>query len=237
MLDSLFVQFIKDFGSGGLIDLAPINVGIGVGADIFDEPLVFGRASCEFSRVDGEGIAVFGTRDLSFVVFDFVLEELFKGLILVNGGGVGDAEAGDAGRFAGIGALEGDGRVVLSAEGIVRGRRNCSDGAFPLGLIGRSKYLVDKHYSMGDKSSVNYLHTQLIHTIDLIKDIMVDPHGMKLKRLTLGEVTLPPTFDPANVDAQGAARATRALRAVLPPMPVAVRNMILLDAASMIVDQ
>jgi hypothetical protein len=80
VLDRFFVQFVKDFRRGRLIDFAPIQVCIRFRTNISHNPLVFGRASGEFTGVNGEGITVFSGGYFALVVFDFVLKKLPGGV-------------------------------------------------------------------------------------------------------------------------------------------------------------
>mmetsp|Transcript_17470 Transcript_17470/g.32753 ORF Transcript_17470/g.32753 Transcript_17470/m.32753 type:complete len:393 (-) Transcript_17470:508-1686(-) len=138
VIHCLFVQFVKDLGSGRLIDLAPIHIRIALAADILDEPFVSWTSSREFTCIDREGFAVLGGRDLALVVLYLVLEEFLEGLILVDGGWAGDAEFGNACRFAGGWAGVDVGGIVSASDGVFCG----GEGGFVSSLGGGGLLVV-----------------------------------------------------------------------------------------------
>ena len=143
VLHGLLVELVKDLGRRGLVDLAPVDVLVGLAANVLHEPLVARRTPCELAGVDAEGVAVLGRGNLALVVADLVLEELLEGLILVDGRGAGDAQAGNAGFLAGSGAGVDVGGVVSSADGILFGRKGgfVRNLLLPLGVAGRANDL------------------------------------------------------------------------------------------------
>ena len=113
--DGLVVQLLEDFGSGGLVDIVPVDVLGGIGALVENEPLVLGGAAGELARIDGEGIAILGRGDPTLLVGDLVLEKFLIGQVFVDGRWAGNAELIDAGLGAGRGTNESFGYIVLIA--------------------------------------------------------------------------------------------------------------------------
>lgn len=118
MIDGLLVQIIEYLRRRGLIDLAPIDIGIALTPDIPHDPLVLRTASRELSSVDGKRVAVLGVSHLSLVVLDLVHEELLERLVLVDGLRAGDAQARYTRLVARIRARVDRRRVVIAANGI-----------------------------------------------------------------------------------------------------------------------
>lgn len=113
--DGLVVQLLEDLGSGGLVDVVPVDMLGGIGTLVEDEPLVLGRAAGELARIDGECIAILGRGDPTLVVGDLVLEEFLICQVFVDGRWAGNAELVDAGFGTGGGTDESFGYVVLIA--------------------------------------------------------------------------------------------------------------------------
>mmetsp|Transcript_13746 Transcript_13746/g.25800 ORF Transcript_13746/g.25800 Transcript_13746/m.25800 type:complete len:216 (+) Transcript_13746:775-1422(+) len=109
----LVVELLKDLGAGGLVDVVPIDVLLGLAALVQDQPLVLGTAACEFAGVDGEGVPVFRAGDPSLFVGHFVLEEFLVGQVLVDGRHLRDTKGVNANLGACIRACVGGGDVVL----------------------------------------------------------------------------------------------------------------------------
>ena len=83
---SLGVEVVKDFWSGGTIDIIPINMLSRLRTFIVDDPLVLGRATSIFSGVDRKSVSIFSGGHLSFVICLFVLKELLEGQVAMNSG-------------------------------------------------------------------------------------------------------------------------------------------------------
>ena len=113
--DGLVVQLLEDLGSGGLVDVVPVDMLGGIRTLVEDEPLVLGRAAGELASVDGECIAILGRGDPTLVVGDLVLEELLICQVFVDGRRTGNAELIDAGFGTGRGTDESFGYIVLIA--------------------------------------------------------------------------------------------------------------------------
>ena len=113
--DGLVVQLLEDLGSGGLVDVVPVDMLGGIRTLVEDEPLVLGRAAGELASVDGECIAILGRGDPTLVVGNLVLEELLICQVFVDGRWAGNAELIDAGFGTGRGTDESFGYIVLIA--------------------------------------------------------------------------------------------------------------------------
>ena len=118
MIDGLLVQLIEYLRRRGLIDLAPIDIGIALGPDILHDPLVLRAPSRELSSVHRERVAVLGVGHPTLPVPHLVLEKFLERLILVNGPRSGDAKARYPGPIACGRSRIYRRRVVTAANGI-----------------------------------------------------------------------------------------------------------------------
>ena len=116
VVDGLVVEFIKDFRSRGLVDGSPVEIGSGLAALILDNPLVLGRAASVLARVYDKGVAVLGGCHNALIVLLLVFKELLVGEVLVDSGGTGNAESGNARLGTSVGADKGLGHVVVVAR-------------------------------------------------------------------------------------------------------------------------
>jgi len=121
ILDGLVVEFLKDLGRGGLIDIVPVHVFGRFRSRVEDNEAILGRAARVFARVDGKGVAVLGLGHDPFLVGDFVIKELLVGQVAVNGAGSGDSERVSNAHFgAGVRALDRGAALVGIASGAVK---------------------------------------------------------------------------------------------------------------------
>ena len=113
--DGLVVQLLEDLGSGGLVDVVPVDMLGGIRTLVENEPLVLGRAAGELARIDGECIAILGRGDPTLVVGDFMLEEFLICQVFVDSRWAGNAKLIDAGFGTGRGTDESFRYIVLIA--------------------------------------------------------------------------------------------------------------------------
>ena len=128
MIDGLLVQLIEYLRGRGLIDLAPINIGITLTPNIPHDPLVLRTASRELSSVDGKRVPILGISHLSLVVLDLVHEELLKRLVLVDGLRASDSQARYTRLVARICARVNRRRVVIAVNVIFLDRKGGFEG-------------------------------------------------------------------------------------------------------------
>ena len=123
VVDCLLVEVVKDFGTGWLVDLIPVNVFGSFGPGVKDDPSIFGRATSVLAGVNSKGGTVFCLGNPSFLIHLFMLKEFRIGQVTIECSDVGNAMSiRETDFLAGVGSFD-DARDLVSVASLCVERR------------------------------------------------------------------------------------------------------------------